>query len=93
MLNQGDDAVRHEPRGPDRLATPSDLHDLHDTAAGRDLHAPAGARRNDLVRLHAVPDVHHDLDPVAPHALIIGGPSVTAARQVVPADREPPVRV
>ena len=65
MLDQGDDARGHKPGRAHRCAAARDLDDLHDGPPGGDLDAPAGTRRDDLERLHTVPDVDRDLDPVA----------------------------
>src|SRR5436309_12700590 len=64
MLYQGHDTVGHEPATPHGLARPGDLGHLHDAAGGRHLHVPARLAGVDLERLHAGPDVDHDLDPV-----------------------------
>jgi tetratricopeptide (TPR) repeat protein len=68
MLHERDDALRHEAGRPDGLASPGHLDDLDDAPTRGNLDAPARAGRHDLVCLHAVADVHHDLDAVAPHA-------------------------
>jgi hypothetical protein len=79
MLDEGDNAVRHEAARPYRRSAPGHLRDLDDAAGGRDLEPPAVARRNDVERLHAaLACVDHDLDPVASHGRTIQQPPVAA---------------
>jgi len=68
VFHQGDQAGRHEPPGPHRLAGARHLPHLHDTACRHDLDAAAGARGDDVEGLRALPGIDYRLDPIAFHA-------------------------
>src|SRR4051812_32548316 len=69
MLDEGDQAARHEAARPDLRPATRDLADLDDAAGGRDLDPAAVLRRRDLEGLGAArPGIHHDLHPIATHA-------------------------
>src|SRR5262249_19824534 len=84
VLDEGDDAVGHEPAGADRCAAAGELRHLDDPARGRDLDPPAGARGADLERRGPLPRVDHDLDPVALHATSIAHRVDPAAPRPLP---------
>src|SRR5581483_9231289 len=68
VLDEGDDARRHEARRPHRRARARHLGDLDHAPAGGDLDPPARLGRLDVERLRAAAaDVHEHLDPVALH--------------------------
>ncbi len=71
VLDDRDDARRHEATAADDDAGARDLRDLDGAADVRDLDPPPGLRRFDLIGLRPVADVDDDLDPVAFHDAIV----------------------
>ena len=87
MLDEGDEAVGHEPACPDRRARAGHLANLHDAARGDDLEPPAGPRGRDLERLRALAGIDDGLDSIALHRR-----TVVPRRQVIGVDWWPMCR-
>src|ERR1700722_14078333 len=67
MLNQGEDAGCHEPRGAYRRAATGDLGDLHDAAPMSDLHPTTVAGRFDLICPGGAAGVDDNLGAITLH--------------------------
>lgn len=69
MLDESDQAARHEAAGPDGCAGAGHLAHLHHPARRDDLDAASGARGDDLEGLHALTRVDESFDSIAFHRL------------------------
>ena len=73
VLDQRDQAARHEAPRAHRRASAGHLADLHHAAAGGDLDPSTGASGLDLERLRPLAGVHHRFDPIALHRAMLAG--------------------
>ena len=71
MLDQGQDAVRHEAGGAHGGTATGHLGDLDDPSTGVDLDSPSGACCHDLVRADLTARIDDDLHPVAAHMFTV----------------------
>ena len=67
MLNESEDSARHELRAANGRAAPRYLCDRDHASSGRDLDAPAGTRRLNVVCAYVTAGVDDDLYAVALH--------------------------
>ena len=67
MLDEREDAARHEPRPPHGFARTGHLRNLDNASAGGDLDAPTGTSGDDLVGARAIIDGNDDFDSIALH--------------------------
>lgn len=81
MLDQGEDATRHEPCGAHGVATSGDLGNLNDPTAGRDLDTTPVARRLDHIDSNLAPGVDDDLNPITSHAFTLPSSAATGPSQ------------
>lgn len=71
VLDERDEAARHEAAGTDGNAGPGHLADLDHAAGGHDLDPPARSRRHDVEGLDALPRIDDGLDSIAFHGRTI----------------------
>ena len=69
VLDQSQDPVRHEARGPHGRSAARDLGDGDDPASGLDLDPASVAGGDDLVGADLVSRIDHDLNPVTAHTV------------------------
>src|SRR2546421_12160031 len=67
MLDDGDDATRHEARRAHDLTTARDLRHLDGAAGDQHVDAPSFSRRYDLEAANLVARINEDLDSVSLH--------------------------
>jgi hypothetical protein len=82
ILDESQNAVRHEPRSADWRASARYFCHLDDASTGVDLHPSAIPCRGNLVRSDIVACVDHDLDPITSHGMTVPpGQSSPAGRR------------
>jgi hypothetical protein len=75
VLNESKDSTRHELCAANGRATPCHFRDRDHSSSGRDLDAPAGTRRLNVVGAYVTAGVDNDLYAVTLH----DGDNVSAA--------------
>ena len=69
VLNESEDSARHELRAANGCAAAGYLRDRHHSSSGRDLDAPTGTRRLNVVSTYVTAGVDDDLYAVTLHEL------------------------
>lgn len=67
VLDEGDEARRHEPPRPDRYTGPGDLADFDHTATGDHLDPPSRSGRHDVEGLDTLTGIDDGFDSIAFH--------------------------
>jgi hypothetical protein len=71
VLDQREDATRHEPGRPYGSPAPGHLRDRHDAATGLDLDPAAVPGRDDLIGADLPTRIYDDLHAITAHALTL----------------------